>query len=259
MFTNAKKKVSEPFPKEKSITWKDFKQSKKTYIEGHYLSTLVMFFYRIRTHKLRYFIFKPVMRLLHFDLIRSVILNGREDNFAVLALLFESAAITFVAFYFGVQISLFVFGGFGLFYTLIYAVRRISLYNEWKKLTDNHNNKASNDKYESLMEEDTLGNPQDKNYITVFIKKNYIALIAYLCESAAIVFTTFYFSLQISLFVFTGFSLFYTLIYAIRKIVSCCESEILSDIEIYDNNSDASSVGSSEEKIPLSKSISYEK
>ncbi len=233
--------LEEKFPEAKPLIWKDFKKCKsegnkngcmteQTYFQNCYIFTLAGFFYRIRAHKIRYFIFKPVIRLLHFDLIKSVILNRRENNFAMLALLFKSAAVTFAFFYFSLQMGLFVFLGFGVLYILIYAVRRISLYFEWKKLTGDHNsseknNKKSeeNNKEDGLTDDEIFGKPQDKNYITVFTKKNYIAVIAFLFESAAITFTVLYFSLQIGLFVFVGFGLFYTLIYATRKIISCCE------------------------------------
>lgn len=80
--------MNDPTEKElrKSPSWKDFKKcesecnknggmTKQPCILGHYISTLTEFFYRIRTHKIRYFIFKPVMRLLHFDLISSILLK----------------------------------------------------------------------------------------------------------------------------------------------------------------------------------------
>lgn len=262
--------MNDPTEKElrKSPSWKDFKKcesecnktggiTKQPYLTGHYVFTLKEFFYRIRTHKIRYFIFKPVMRLLHFDLISSILLNKRESDFAIFALLFELATVAVAALYFGLQISLFVFIGFGVLYILIYAVRRISLYFEWKKLTGDHNsseknNKKSeeNNKEDELTDDEIFGKPQDKNYITVFMKKNYIAMIAFLFESAAITFTALYFSLQISLFVFIGFSLFYTLICATRKILSCCEPKISNYVEL-DNNNDSASVSSNEKERPL--------
>lgn len=265
MYDPTEEKLPKLLSVKKPVIWKDFKKyesefSKKqsnndcatanSYVPGHYISTLARFFYRIRTHKLRYFIFKPATRLLHFDLIKSIILNGRENNLAMLALLFELAAITFVAFYFGVYISLFVFGGFGALYVLVYAVRRISLYNEWKKLTCYPDSNKENGQKNEITDDDIFGQPKDKNYITAFMKKNYIAIIAYLFESAAIVFTALYFSLQISLFVFIGFSLFYALIYITRKIVNCCEPKISAGIELDDDNN-SKSANLDKEKIQL--------
>ena len=166
--------------------------------------------------------------------------------------------VAVAALYFGLQISLFIFGGFGVFYILIYAMRRILLYDKWKKLFNPTNNNGENDEKDGLIDDDILGQPKDKNYITVFFFFFYIAVIVYLFESAAIVFTAFYFSLQISLFVFIGFSLLYTLIYAAREIVNYCVEPKISTYTELDDDSDSASVDLNEEERPLSENNLHE-
>ena len=221
---------------------------------------LAHLFLKIKLYKMRYFIFKPITRFLHFDLIKSILFNKRESAFALLALLLELATIAFVAFYFSIHISLFVFIGFGALYTLIYAFRRICIYIAWRLRGNDLEG------YEKIEEDDGFEKDEIKESIDVkllrekensssyarkFIKKNYIAVIAFLFESAAITFTALYFSLQIGLFVFLSFSLFYTLIYATRKILSCCEPKISNYVEL-ENNNDSASVSSNEKERPLS-------
>ena len=82
--------------------------------------------------------------------------------------------VAVAALYFGLQISLFIFGGFGVFYILIYAMRRILLYDKWKKLFNPTNNNGENDEKDGLIDDDILGKKKKKNYITVFMKKNYM-------------------------------------------------------------------------------------
>lgn len=224
-----------------------------------YNESLSLLFLKIKICKLRYFIFKPATRFLHLDLMMSILLNKSESGFAMLALLLESATIAFIAFYFGIHISLFVFIGFGALYTLIYSIRRIGAYIAWRmrgnslkpyEKADENDELEEGEADESITLKLLREQENRSSYASRFMKKNYIAVIAYLFESAAIAFTALYFNLQISLFVFVGFSLFYTLIYATRKIISCCEPEILTYTEL-DDDSDSTSVDLNEEKIPL--------
>ena len=183
---------------------------------------LARLFLIIKLYKMRYFLFKPIIRFLHFDLIKSILFNKRESAFALLALLFELATLVFVAFYFSIHISLFVFIGFGVLYTLIYAVRRICIYIAWRL--------RGNDlkSYEKIDEDDVF--EEDETRESVYVK-----------------------CLQEDLFVFIGFSLFYTLICAVRKIVNYrAEPKISTDTELDDDNASASVNSKAEEKIPLS-------
>lgn len=223
---------------------------------------LARLFLIIKLYKMRYFLFKPIIRFLHFDLIKSILFNKRESAFALLALLFELATLVFVAFYFSIHISLFVFIGFGVLYTLIYAVRRICIYIAWRLRGNDLKSYEKIDEDDVFEEDETRESVYVKclqeeenrlSYPSRFMKKNYIAVIAFLFESAAITFTALYFSLQISLFVFIGFSLFYTLICAVRKIVNYrAEPKISTDTELDDDNASASVNSKAEEKIPLS-------
>ncbi len=245
--------------KEYKDDWKD-----RLYVDSFlYDDKLAHLFLKIKFYKMRYFIFKPITRFLHFDLISSILLNKRESGLAIFALLFELVTVAVATLYFSLQISLFVFIGFGVLYTLIYAIRRIYIYISWC-LRGN-----SLDTYEAVNEDELSDVSEENNictnvhllrlqeeenrssYASRFIKKNYIAVIAFLFEAAAITFTALYFSLQIGLFVFLGFSLFYTLIYATRKILSCCEPKISNYVEL-ENNNDSASVSSNEKERPLS-------
>ncbi len=247
--------------KEYKDDWKD-----RLYVDSFlYDDKLAHLFLKIKFYKMRYFLFKPITRFLHFDLISSILLNKRESGLAIFALLCELATVAVETLYFSLQISLFVFIGFGVLYTLIYAIRRIYIYISWC-LREN-----SLDTYGAVDEDDVsdvsesdkiytndhlLRLQEEENrssYASRFIKKNYIAVIAFLFESAAITFTALYFSLQIGLFVFLGFSLLYVLICVARKIINYrAEPKISTDTELDDDNASASVNSKAEEKIPLS-------
>ena len=239
-------------------------------LESYYDYIQSYFRWKLKNHKLIYFVFKPILCFLHFYIIKNIIL--KKNYFALIALLSEASAMFFVTLYFGLPISLFVCIGFAGLYTLIYYFKTIFRYYDYDTEKSNFNfEKIQTPQGEiqlTIEERQALEEINQKSgeqiymsdfkqttgtsYIINFIKKNYIVIIAFLFESAAITFTALYFSLQISLFVFLGFSLFYTLIYATRKILSCCEPKISNYVELDDNN-DSASVGSNEEEIPLIK------
>lgn len=250
---------------------KKCKNNENLAYEEYYDYVQPYFRWKIKNHKLIYFVFKPMLCFLHFNIIRDIILRG--NCVALIAFLFETAVVFLTAFYFSLQIGLFVSIGCGLFYTLIYCFKKIFRYYDYDTEKSNFNSEKIQIAYEEIQltteekqylekgriqeqEKIYARDYKQKNgngYIINFIKTNYIALIAYLFESAAIVFTTFYFSLQISLFVFTGFSLFYVLICVARKIVNyCVESKISTDTKFGDNNGNTKSINFNEEERPLS-------
>lgn len=242
-------------PKKYRNWTKKYRDKDNDAFKSYYDYTQPYFCWKIKNHKLIYFVFKPILCFLHFHLIKNIIL--KKNSLALIALLSEASAMFFIALYCGLQISLFVCIGFACLYALTYYAKTIFRY------YDDNSDRSTTEESEELKKINQESDEQrymldfkhtkGSSYIINFIKKNYIAIITFLFEATAITFTALYFSLQIGLFVFVGFGLFYTLICAVRKIVNYrAEPKISTDTELDDDNASASVNSKAEEKIPLS-------